>query len=524
MSKTAESEQKQQHLTILLKGGVFALFGSVVSKFASYLSRLIVARIGPEYYGLLALALAIFSFASFLALFGFSDCILRHVSYFYKKKYFRKLKGAILFPLKFTFILSLLVGFCLFILSDWISLTFFHDIRLSILLKIFAFAIPFDVLRLNFMNIMAAFKKAKLVIFSKNLAESIPKLIMLAIFIWLGYGLFGATLAYTFAIFISFVVSFLYFKRLESYKLIISKIKPIYLKKDMLAYAIPLLFTSTIFFLISWTDTFMLGYFKSAYAVGIYNAAYPTAQLLWVIPSALLLLALPIFAESYASENRWSLLKYLMKKITKWVFILNIMFLLIFSFFSNNVLSILFGTQYTEGKYVLIILSIAFFIWSLFEAFDKLLLTLKKNNIILLNALVVASLNILLNYLLIPKWGIFGAAIATGSSLILLSFLRILEVYIFTKMFPFDTSLWKVVCSGFLALIFVKFITRYFLEPSNIVILVLIIGLFGIFYAFSLLLFHSVSKSEYNMFLKFQKRAGIDLNRINKIILRFVKK
>ena len=522
MSKTPESKS-EQHLIVVLKGGGFVFAGVIISKFISYVSRLIVARLGPEYYGLLSITLVIFSFASFLALLGFSDCIVRYVSYFYNKKDFQRLKGSILFPLKFTFILGLLAGFCLFVLSDWISLTFFHDIRLSILLKLFAFVIPFDVLRANFVSIMVAFKKAKAMIYSKNIAENISKVIILAILILLGYGLFGATLAYGLAIFISFLVSFLYFRKLEIYKLIISNIKPIYKKRDMLFYSLPLLFSSAIFFFISWTDTFMLGYFKDAYQVGVYNAAYPTAMLLWVVPHALLFLALPIMAEIYASNDKKNTLEYLIKKIMKWILLLNIIPLLIFSFFADNLLSVLFGSQYAEGSCALIILSLAFFIWALFETFEKLLLTLKKTKIILFNAIITAVFNILLNYLLIPKYGILGAAIATGTSLVLLSILRIIEVYLFTKMLPFDVSLWKLFCAGIISLVIVKLLISY-LGTFNIIILIFILCLSVMLYAFLLLLFQVIDIGEFNMFLKFQKRLGINLGILNNILLKFVKK
>lgn len=522
MLSKSKLEQKQI-LTLLVKGGGFAFIGLVISKIASYIARLIVARIGPEQYGLLSLALVIFSFSAFIALFGFSDCIVRYVSYFYNKKDYPRLKGAILFPLKFTFSISVLIGASLFIFSDWISLTFFHDIRLSVLLKVFAFVIPFDVIRNDLQGVLLAFKKVKGLMIAKNLTENVSKVLILTILILLGYGLIGATIAYGLAIFLSALVSFYYFRKLESYKLISSNVKAVYLKKEMLAYALPLLFTSIVFFFIGWTDTFMIGYFKNAYDVGIYNAAYPTAYLMWLFPSSILMLALPIMTELYTSKNKEAF-NYLLKKIIKWIFTFNLILVLIFSFFASEILSVLFGSQYASGNYVLIILSVSFFIFYISQSFENVFLTLNKTKIILYNAISAASLNIVLNYILIPKMGILGAAIGTGISLLLIASLRAFESYFFLKTFHFDKSFWKILLSGFIALAITKLFVHYTFSSFNILALIFVFSSFIIVYACSLLLSHFLDKDEFDMFIMFQKKLGIQLEFLNRTLLKLVKK
>jgi len=56
------------------------------------------------------------------------------------------------------------------------------------------------------------------------------------------------------------------------------------------------------------------------------------------------------------------------------------------------------------------------------------------------------------NYLLIPVYGILGAAIATGISLFIISLIRIIEVYHLMKVHPFHVSLWKPLVAASVAM------------------------------------------------------------------------
>jgi len=49
--------------------------------------------------------------------------------------------------------------------------------------------------------------------------------------------------------------------------------------KKLLSFSVPLLAVSMLMMVMSWTDTLMLGYFKSPDVVGLYNAALPLANL-----------------------------------------------------------------------------------------------------------------------------------------------------------------------------------------------------------------------------------------------------
>jgi len=85
----------------------------------------------------------------------------------------------------------------------------------------------------------------------------------------------------------------------------------------------------------------------------------------------------------------------------------------IINFLSNSIIFYLFGNEYSASTIVLSIL-----IWTIpFTYFgiitNKILLSLNKQKLIFYKQLSLTILNFCLNIILIPKYGIVGAALAT---------------------------------------------------------------------------------------------------------------
>jgi len=64
------------------------------------------------------------------------------------------------------------------------------------------------------------------------------------------------------------------------------------------------------------------------------------------------------------------------------------------------------------------------------------------------NSLGVCFINIVLNYLLIPVYGIVGAAIASGASIIIYVLVILMEVYVLLKIHPYNRNFIKITLFG----------------------------------------------------------------------------
>ena len=66
----------------------------------------------------------------------------------------------------------------------------------------------------------------------------------------------------------------------------------------------------------------------------------------------------------------------------------------------------------------------------------------------MLNGVLVASLNIALNLLLVPKYGILGSAVGGSFAIAGVNIIKMVEVYWILKMFPYNLRYIKPVVSG----------------------------------------------------------------------------
>ncbi len=440
-------------------GAGIIVVGILLSKLLTYFYRLVVARIGTTEYGLLSLAMAIFGFTAIVSLIGVDMGVLRYISFFRVKKDYQKIKGTILGAFKISLILSFTIGFLVFVLSDFIAGNFFHKAELAILLKIFAFAIPFQSIRAIFVNSAKGFEKVQYEVYTKNLIENVMKVVITLILLSFGFGVIGAALGYALALFVSMIFA-IYLVQTKVFPVFSSKLKAVYLNKKLVNYSWPLLFKEILVVIMLWVDTLMLGYFSTSSQIGIYNAAVPTAQMSQMIPYAIIVLFLPVVSKLYF-KNKVQEFGKVLKTATKWLFMLNIVLTTGFILFPKEVLSILFGASYTSGASTLVLLALGYFIFYLCFPSREVLLMIKKTKIVFYVTLIGALLNITLNYFLIPRLGMLGAAYATFFSVLLISIFLTAITYSYTKINPFKIIDLKIL----FVMIFTGLFVKYFLQP-----------------------------------------------------------
>ena len=100
------------------------------------------------------------------------------------------------------------------------------------------------------------------------------------------------------------------------------------------------------------------------------------------------------------------------------------------------------------------------------------------------NAVVMLVLNVVLNFWLIPIYGILGAAMATGASYAVINIARIVEVYKLLRMHPYDTNYHKLFIAGFAVIILSVLLFMFNLSRLNWIfsMIILIIVYFSALY------------------------------------------
>jgi O-antigen/teichoic acid export membrane protein len=194
-------------------------------------------------------------------------------------------------------------------------------------------------------------------------------------------------------------------------------------------------------------DILMLGYFCSADVVGIYSIALRIAILISFILYSFNDILLPVISEKFI-ERDFAEIKYLYQTITKWIFSLSLLFCGLIYTLHNDIL-LLFGKEYLPATIPLLILCIGQLVNSSVGGVGILLVVMGHQKLVLLNALILLTLNIILNYIFIARLNLnmMGAALATSISIILSNVVRLLELKILRNMQPFNLKYLKVIIS-----------------------------------------------------------------------------
>lgn len=90
--------------------------------------------------------------------------------------------------------------------------------------------------------------------------------------------------------------------------------------KELVIFSISLMFTGIAGFVMTWTDTLMLGYYKTSEVVGLYNSAAPLAKLLPIFLSSAGFIYPPLATTLYA-QGKVEELKRVYQVLTKWIFL-----------------------------------------------------------------------------------------------------------------------------------------------------------------------------------------------------------
>ncbi len=190
--------------------------------------------------------------------------------------------------------------------------------------------------------------------------------------------------------------------------------------------SIPLMFAQSVQFIMAWTDKLMLGAIDTpdvtlglttnSAEVGVYHVAFKLSMFAAVALMAINSIASPKFAEMYAKNDIIGL-KKVARQSTKIIFWTSVPLIAIFFVFPEFFLS-LFGEEFKVAVTAFIFLSCGRLISSFSGSVGNILQMTGSQNIYAVILFFGAILNVVLNFILIPKYGINGAAIASMSSLI----------------------------------------------------------------------------------------------------------
>jgi len=504
------------------KGTGIIFIGQLVGLLFTFLARLVIARYGTESdYGVFSLAYTMFSIFVVIALLGLTEGTSRSIAYSRGKNEAVKVKGIISGSLWLAILTSVTLLLVLFSTSGIISRSFFHDPVLVLPLKLFALALPFSTLILILASIFRGFEQMRPTAYFHSILRSGLFLLLLVpvIFFKLPFG--GVFYAYLASLAIACIIFITYtIKRLPSPVRFTPRAIANPVTKELLFFSLPLLGIAALGLIIIWSDTLMLGYFRTSADVGLYNVAHPVAVFISVPAGALGLIYLPVISGLYA-EGQMSEIRRNFCILVKWLYFVSLPLFLLLLLFPETVLIFLFGTSYAPAAGALRILSLGFIVDGILGISGATLVAMGHTRFMMWTTLAAAVLNIGLNIALIPPFGIEGAAIASAAAIISVSLIAWWRLYLLSKVQPLSKNLIKPTLAALALVFLIMFLLGKFLTITWWMLPILLVLYYGI-YGLAIIFTRSFDQEDIALLLAIEKEAGLNLLFIKRFLQRFL--
>ncbi len=391
----------------ILKGSLVIFLFKIIGAFSLFALYILISRYyGAETFGVFNLIFALMLTFSVLTRVGLDTYLLRVVSSLKDDKE----EIALFLKRVFTILLfsSLFVSLLIYAFSNYIDEYLFKSIDA----KAYIIGLAFITLPYTFFNVLPelfrGFEDIRRYAFFRNFSQNftIVLLVSLSIFGSFNYDPIYILYFSIVLIAISIVVTAYIFLKKQKINLLI---KGRYNKK-ILKYSYPMFLASSIMFIMGYVDSFMISYYLDEYHVGIYNACINLSMLITFIPMAIGGFISPKVSLAY-SNNEFDKIKNIFKNSFIIILIVTLPIFLILYLYADSFLA-LFGADFRIATTTLLLTNIAFLSEALCGPVG-FIMNMTDNQHLFMKILIISLLiNIVFNALLIPIYGINGAATA----------------------------------------------------------------------------------------------------------------
>jgi len=497
----------------IVKGAGIIFIGSAISIVLRILSKAIIARsVTVSDFGIYSLASVVFSIVFVFSLLGLEEGIPRQVAYFRgTSRVYEIISSSIVISTVSGITFSIL----LFFLSEELA-TFFNDKNLTIAIKLFSLALPFSVLASTILAIFRGFEMPEIRVYINDLFRNLIFIVLLFTVFIFRLSLIGVLISYVISAILAFIcLVVILFKKIK-FEFIVDK----YLTFNLLKFSVPLLIAIILGMLMAWTDILMLGYFRESWEVGLYSASHSLAGLIPIFLSSAAYMYIPVASKIY-SEGLMEELRRTYQIITKWVFSITIPFFVILILCPEFVLSLFFGSSYIAASDALRILALGFMFHVTLGLNGASLIVLGGGKLLMYMTTIGAISNIILNAMLIPKFGIVGASIATAISYILANTMASIKLFQISGIQPFTKNYIKILAiSTVTLLIFMFCLLNVKIHTLSTVFAILMCTIYILAFLILIILLKCIDEEDIELIAAIEKRLGISFKFIKSIIYR----
>lgn len=434
---TAKFSSDHHFREVVLKGSLgFAV--KILSALSIFLMNIIIARkLGATESGIFFLSFTLVGLISAIGRMGLENSLVRFIAHFEAIGELHKVHLVFRKSITWSLILSFLLLVAFLLIIPYLTSFALPHPGLSPVLYIMSIAIPL-------VSIYTLFSYALQGI--KSIAQSLiilsvitPATVLVGLLLTSPETSIEVAKIYLVGCLLSLLLGYYWWKNLSPTFFYTSAQVDNFSNSQLWSSSFPLWGVVILNQIIQWSSQLLLGAWGSAKDIALFSTAQRTALLTSFILIAINSIVAPKFAALYARNNITDI-----RRIAIWsvriLLIASTPIVCIFLIFPSQIMGI-FGDDFRDAALALSILSIGQFVNIATGSVGFLLSMTGHESKLRFNLFIGAFLGISLGVILIPNYGILGAAIATSFSI---AIQNLLGVYHVKKIFGFNTLFfWK---------------------------------------------------------------------------------
>ena len=391
----------------------WAFISIATASLAHFLLRIILGReLGADGLGVYTLAFTIYLLGMQFAAFGIGSALTKFVAEFIEDR--PAINNYVSSGMTSSIITGALMGIAIFLLAPFLAISVFHTPELESMIRLTALAYPFIAIQKAVLGTLNGFRRMRSYAYlyiAQNVTVVIASIVLVNVF---HMGDMGAVIG------------------LVGPTIVVSAACP-WLIRDCLklngcqwnvtalrattAFGFYIVLGNSIGYLSGQVDSILIGYFLNPAEVGIYAVSLLFVQTLTLIPNAVQSVTTPITATLYGKGDIEGVSRVFYSTLRKSL-IISIGISVLLAICGPFFIALLFSSEFSPAYIPLLILLPGYAIGASFGAVGATFGSIGKVKIPYRISLIEGIMNVALNLLLIPIFGINGAALATSVTML----------------------------------------------------------------------------------------------------------
>lgn len=444
----AEQRTSDRTLLSVAKGGGFLAAGNIFNAASRFVVALVLARVlGVDDYGAYNLAVSLAFALSGIGNLGLDAAMERYLAVFAARGDTAGLRGTVRIGVIGSAVASIAVAAVAFALAPETAARVFDNRSLAPLLQLVALFIPVLVLTTLLSAAMRGFRRMDHSAFAENFVQPLFRTVVIAGLAIVGFDAAGATIVFGLSFFSALVVLIVLLRRRLRGVPPTAHVR-VHVR-EVAVFSFPFWLSGLLAQFRKSVQPVLLGAFRDVASVGIFAVASAANMVTTTINLAITKSLRPVLAELLDRGDR-AATERLYRTTTRWTLSISLPFFLVMVLFPESVLRV-FGRSFQVGAAALVVLAFSGLADAASGTSGTVIDMSGYNAVKVVNKVVWVGLSLGLNLLLIPRFGIMGAAAAALAASVTIQTMRVVEVWMLARLLPYDRLIFKPLGAAVLA-------------------------------------------------------------------------